>query len=224
MKGANQGALSPISSAEAYAVPRMVRTVAFIRNLLGAAAVEIAGTVGQRCSVIDRLRLFLRSPDHRYLRCSLQRFVAAQFWEIDMNKAEKAPDFILPAVQMVALDRLGEKSAVIIIFFDARGSAFCMKRLQAFQAILSEMERKNVQVLGISVDDELGITAKWASEIGVTFPLLSDLGGKVCDSYGLLNKEKRASERALVIIKKGKIVFKKIVTGTEVPPDIRHFI
>jgi peroxiredoxin len=131
-----------------------------------------------------------------------------------------APDFHLPGAQMFSLDSFASKKAIVLLFFDKRRSEFCKKRLVAFQKVLPGLSKKNIQVIGISVDKGLDQTTKWAAEIGLTFPLLSDVDGTVCKSYGLLNSDKRAAERALVVIKKGKIAFREIVTGTEVPLEV----
>jgi peroxiredoxin len=73
--------------------------------------------------------------------------------------------------------------------------------------------------LGISVDDPSD-TAVWAREIGITFPLLSDRGGKVSKRFGLFDSTRETSARAVATIIDGNILFVKRVTTTEVPSEI----
>lgn len=127
------------------------------------------------------------------------------------------PAFSLPAVQIVTESAMQHKGKTIVIFFDVRGAEFCKNRLQAIQAILPQLQAQGHRVFGISTDDDLGKTAAWAREIGVEFPLLSDVGGSVSESFGLLNSLNGRSERALAIIKQGSIIHRETVTSTEVP-------
>ncbi len=77
--------------------------------------------------------------------------------------------------------------------------------------------------MGISVDDPVE-TAKWAKEIGITFPLLSDKGGKVSKSFGLLNTKTNTSARAVAVVVDGNLLYTKIVATTEVPNDILPWV
>ena len=130
------------------------------------------------------------------------------------------PAFSLPAVQVVSDNALQHKGKTIVVFFDARGAEFCKNRLQAVQAILRQLEAKGHRVFGISTDDDLAKTAAWAQEIGVEFPLLSDVGGKVSGSFGLLNSLNGRSERALAIIEQGRVIHRETVASTEVPDAV----
>ena len=56
--------------------------------------------------------------------------------------------------------------------------------MKAFQKDLSKLEGANTQVLGVSMDSPFSNFA-FAQQNGVTFPLLSDWGGKVTREYGL---------------------------------------
>jgi len=77
--------------------------------------------------------------------------------------------------------------------------------------------------LGISVDEPFE-TAKWAKEIGITFPLLSDKGGKVSKTFGLFDTKTNTSSRAVAVVVNGNLVYTKKVATTEVPKDILPWI
>jgi peroxiredoxin len=56
--------------------------------------------------------------------------------------------------------------------------------MRNFQENLKRLEASGTQVLGVSMDSPFANKA-FAEQIGVTFPLLSDLGGKVSRAYGV---------------------------------------
>lgn len=56
--------------------------------------------------------------------------------------------------------------------------------MKAFQQNLQKLEAADTQVLGVSVDSPFANQA-WGRSMGVTFPLLSDMGGNVIKEYGL---------------------------------------
>lgn len=84
---------------------------------------------------------------------------------------------------------------------------------------MPQYRRQNVQVLGISVDDSAE-TAMWANDIGITFPLLSDKGGKVAKRFGLFDAKTNRAAKAVAVVLDGQLVYSKKVTDTEVPVEI----
>jgi peroxiredoxin len=100
--------------------------------------------------------------------------------------------------------------------------------MKAFQANLKTLEAADTQVLGVSMDSWFSNKA-FADQIGVTFPLLSDWGGKVTHEYGVYKGEYEAARRVNFLIgKDGKIMEeqvdddaidpKKIVDTCQRPP------
>ncbi len=78
--------------------------------------------------------------------------------------------------------------------------------MKAFQQNLDKLEATDTQVLGVSMDSPFANKA-WAEQIGVTFPLLSDLGGTVTQKYGIYNPKYKAARRITYLIDKtGKVV------------------
>jgi peroxiredoxin len=73
--------------------------------------------------------------------------------------------------------------------------------------------------LGISVDDSVE-TANWSKEIGITFPLLSDEGGKTAKRFALFDAKTNRAARAVAVVLNGQLVFSKKVTTTEVPAGL----
>ena len=82
--------------------------------------------------------------------------------------------------------------------------------MQAFQANLKTLEAADTQVLGVSMDSWFSNKA-FADKIGVTFPLLSDWGGKVTRQYGIYKDEYQAARRVNFLIgKDGRIMEEQV--------------
>jgi peroxiredoxin len=78
--------------------------------------------------------------------------------------------------------------------------------MKAFQQQLQTLEGADTQVLGVSMDSPFANKA-WAQQIGVTFPLLSDLGGEISKEYGIYNASSKTLRRVTYLIDKdGKVV------------------
>ena len=85
--------------------------------------------------------------------------------------------------------------------------------MKAFQAQLKTLEAADTQVLGVSMDSWFSNKA-FADQIGVTFPLLSDWGGKITRQYGIYkdyNGNFEAPRRVNFLIgKDGKITEEQV--------------
>ena len=82
--------------------------------------------------------------------------------------------------------------------------------MKNFQANLKALEAADTQVLGVSMDSPYANKA-FADQIGVTFPLLSDWGGKVTHEYGIYKEQYQAPRRVNFLIgKDGKIVEEQV--------------
>jgi peroxiredoxin len=82
--------------------------------------------------------------------------------------------------------------------------------MQALQKNLKTLEAADTQVLGVSMDSWFANKA-FADQIGVTFPLLSDWGGKVTREYGIYKDQYQAARRVNFLIgKDGKIMEEQV--------------
>jgi peroxiredoxin len=79
--------------------------------------------------------------------------------------------------------------------------------LQAYQADIAKFEATETQILGISMDSSPS-NKRFAQDIGVKFPLLSDWKRSATKSYGLYNEETGYGARATFVVdKEGKIQY-----------------
>ena len=95
--------------------------------------------------------------------------------------------------------------------------------MKNFQQNLAKLEATDTQVLGVSMDSSFANKA-FADQIGVTFPLLSDWGGKTTREYGVYVDDYQAPRRVNFLIgKDGKILEEQIDKDAIDPTKIVDF-
>jgi len=77
--------------------------------------------------------------------------------------------------------------------------------LQAYQSDIAKFDATETQVLGISVDSAPA-NARFAEDIKVTFPLLSDFKRTTVRDYGIFNEERGFGTRATFVLDKEGII------------------
>ncbi len=130
-----------------------------------------------------------------------------------------APDFELPASgnRTVKLSDFRGKKNVLLAFYPFAFSPVCSLQLPGLQQSLSEFQKLNTEVLGISVDSKHS-SAAFAEHLHLDFPLLSDFNKDVTTTYGVL-REGGFAERALFVIDKGGIIRYAHVNAIGEVPD-----
>jgi len=77
--------------------------------------------------------------------------------------------------------------------------------LKAYQADIAKFDERDTQILGISMDSAPA-NRRYAEDLGVTFPLLSDWKRKVVKEYGLLDENSDYATRATFVVDKEGII------------------
>ena len=77
--------------------------------------------------------------------------------------------------------------------------------MKAYQADIAKFDANDTQILGISVDS-FAANKRFAEDIGVTFPLLSDFKRKVSKDYGIFDEERGFATRATFVVDKDGII------------------
>lgn len=95
-------------------------------------------------------------------------------------------------VEKYSLSQFKDNKYVVMFFYPKDFTFVCPTELHAFQEKLEEFEKRNVQVLGVSTDQEFSHHA-WLSKPkkqggieGVTYPLLADTNKSISRAYGVL--------------------------------------
>ncbi len=112
---------------------------------------------------------------------------------------KKAPAFVANAVlngnqitEGFSLEQFVGEKEVVFFFYPLDFTFVCPTELIAFQDKLAEFEKRNVAVVGCSVDSEFSHFAWLNTEKnkggikGVTYPLVADLSKTIAENYGVL--------------------------------------
>lgn len=115
---------------------------------------------------------------------------------------KKAPQFEADAivngsefVEKFSLAQYIGKKHVVFFFYPLDFTFVCPTEILAFQDKLAEFEKRNVQVVGCSVDSKyshyawLNTERKAGGIKGVTFPLVADLSKSIAENYDVLAGE-----------------------------------
>ena len=115
---------------------------------------------------------------------------------------KKAPDFNATAVvnggefeENYTLSQFEGKKYVVLFFYPLDFTFVCPTELLAFQEKLGEFQKRDTEVIGVSIDSQFSHWAwlqtprdKGGIE-GVTYPLVADLSKTIASNYGVLAGE-----------------------------------
>ena len=101
-----------------------------------------------------------------------------------------APDFILPSTsgKDFCLTNELNKGQIILYFYPRDNTPGCTQQACDFTRMFPAFEDINIQVVGIS-RDSLASHQKFITAQHLTFPLLADTDGHVCQLYNVLKKK-----------------------------------
>lgn len=104
---------------------------------------------------------------------------------MNLSIGDLAPDFTLLNHQgeEVKLSQFRGKS-VILYFYPKDDTPGCTKEACSFSESLSDISNLNAVVLGVSKDSVMSHN-KFIDKYSLSFPLLSDPDGVVCEAYGV---------------------------------------
>jgi len=105
---------------------------------------------------------------------------------------------------------------IVLFFYPLEFTFVCPTEMHAFQEKLDEFKKRNVELLGCSVDSEhshfawLNTPKEKGGIQGIQYGIISDLGGKIAKDYDVLNNENIAY-RAVFLIDPDGIVRHQLV-------------
>jgi peroxiredoxin 2/4 len=129
---------------------------------------------------------------------------------------QAAPDFaaqaVMPDNSFAELKLSSYRGKYVVLFFYPLDFTFvCPSEIIAFDAALAQFEKRNAQVLGVSVDSHFTHLA-WKNTprkeggIGpIKYPLVSDLNKNIARSYGVLLNDSIALRGLFLIDKAGTV-------------------
>jgi peroxiredoxin Q/BCP len=113
-------------------------------------------------------------------------------------------------------DLRGEK--VVLYFYPRDDTPGCTKEACSFRDAFAQFKRRNIKILGVSVDSEAS-HAKFTTKYKLPFTLLADPDHSIADAYGVYGEKKFMGRTYMgvkrityLIDEKGKIkkVFEKV--------------
>jgi peroxiredoxin 2/4 len=106
---------------------------------------------------------------------------------------------------------------VVLFFYPLDFTFVCPTELHAFQEKLDEFKKRNVEVLGCSVDSKFSHFA-WLNTPrskggiqGVTYPLISDINKTIAQDYDVLTPDGSVALRGLFLIDREGVVKHQVV-------------
>ncbi len=135
----------------------------------------------------------------------------------------EAPDFKAVAVVDGAFEdvRLSDyRGKYVVLFFYPLDFTFvCPTEIVAFSDKVQEFKKRDVQVLGVSVDSQFSHLA-WVNTPrnegglgGLDYPLVSDLSKEISKSYDVLLEEEGVALRGLFLIDREGVVQHQLVNN-----------
>lgn len=115
-----------------------------------------------------------------------------------LQVGDLAPDFTLPAHPggEISLHDFRGQQPVILYFYPKDATPGCTKEACSFRDLNREFAAAGAVILGVS-PDSLKSHARFAEKQHLTFPLLSDEGGKVATAYGAYGEKSLAGRKYL---------------------------
>ncbi len=114
-----------------------------------------------------------------------------------------APDFDLKDQHgaSVTLSGFRGDKAVALVFYPFTFTGVCEGELCTLRDGLPSFEAAGVQVVVVSCDSRFA-QARWAEQIGATYPILSDFWphGEVAQAYGVFNEALGCANRGTFVI------------------------
>ncbi len=145
---------------------------------------------------------------------------------------KKAPDFEASTTQGTL--RLSDYTGTWLVLFShpADFTPVCTTEFMAFSKIYDELKKRNVELLGLSVDSVSSHIA-WIRNVEekmgvkITFPIIADLNKEVAKKYGMIHPEQSKTETVrctFVIDPESKIramIYYPLTTGRNMDEILR---
>lgn len=113
----------------------------------------------------------------------------------------KAPAFHL-ADQSGTKHRLSQYAGqwVVLYFYPKDNTSGCTKQACSFRDGIDSITAADAVVLGVSPDDEKS-KAKFAEKFELNFPILADVGSKICEKYGVWQEKSMYGKKYMGVVR-----------------------
>lgn len=112
---------------------------------------------------------------------------------------DRIPDFQLPAYPDQTITHQNLMGQWTVLYFYPRDNTpGCTQESIAFQAALDQFHNHQTQVIGVS-RDSLASHQKFAQKFALSFPLISDSEGYLCQQFSVLKEKMNYGKRYIGI-------------------------
>ncbi len=126
---------------------------------------------------------------------------------VTLKAGDTAPAFTATATDgsTINLADYAGKQNVVLYFYPEDMTGGCTREACSFRDDLSKYAAANTAILGVSMDDQAK-HRQFTQKDSLTFPLLVDTSGTICNAYGVPFSGHHAHRWTFLIGKDGKIV------------------
>jgi len=149
-----------------------------------------------------------------------------------LKEGDAAPEFTARDAEGGEVSLRGLRGQrVALYFYPKDDTPGCTKQACSLRDGFAEFERRNIRVLGVSLDDERS-HQKFAAKYDLPFTLLADTGHAVADAYGVYGEKSfmgkkymGVSRKTFLIDEDGKIkkIFDKVNVEEHADEVLRAF-
>ncbi len=147
---------------------------------------------------------------------------------------KQAPNFSAEAVingdfQTISLEQF-RGQYVVLFFYPLDFTFVCPTELHAFEAQKEAFQKRNVQVIGASIDSKFSHLAWWKMPKieggiqGVTYPIVSDVKKEIARDYDVLSESAGVAFRGLFLIDKEGVVRHQVVNDLPLGRSVEEVI
>ncbi|MBF0492188.1 MAG: peroxiredoxin [Deltaproteobacteria bacterium] len=148
---------------------------------------------------------------------------------------QKAPDFKASAVlangEFKDISLSDYKGRYVLLFFYPLDFTFvCPTEIIAFSEAVAEFEKRNVQVLGVSIDSKFSHlawrkTPKKEGGIGeIKYPLIADVTKEISRKFGVLLEDAGIALRGLFLMDKEGVIHHQVVNNLPLGRSVEEAI
>jgi thioredoxin-dependent peroxiredoxin len=141
---------------------------------------------------------------------------------MSVDVGDRAPAFTLPADGGGKISLKDFKGRPVVLYFYPKDdTSGCTAEACAFRDALPDLSKVKAEIVGIS-RDSVESHDKFKQKYGLTFPLVSDEDGKVCEAYGtwaeksMYGRKYMGIERSTFLID-GKGIIRNVWRKVKVP-------
>lgn len=116
---------------------------------------------------------------------------------------DRAPGFVLPDTQGIfhSSDRMLGNGPLVIIFYRSASCTYCAADLRGIAAVAVKVRSLGATLVAVS-DQSRSESRRFKRENGLGFPILSDVGGGIIQSFGL-----RCVRARFILAQDGVVVY-----------------